>query len=246
MGVGNGPGAVCCGTDWQSQGKYDRFMESLGRSPQTDWTNISPAQMRDADFPIYVYDQKPGDLVVFPSMIAHQVWNVTQGVTKIVWNIFHFSSAKVFMEDIHPAYQRQCHVDTARVPLVLFNFLKTLRDTNSHNHAKEAEVVINLFQLLVDEEAIEQETPESVRSVDTQGSVVECSFCGCTIWNRHLRCDTCGDFDLCMSCFVSGRSCKHTSAFRLMQIEPIAACNALLRQACVRLGASPRLHLPSR
>lgn len=42
-------------------------MEELGKSPHTDWTNVSIAQLRSANFPIYVTFQEPGDLIVYPS-----------------------------------------------------------------------------------------------------------------------------------------------------------------------------------
>ncbi|KJK65061.1 hypothetical protein P875_00010687 [Aspergillus parasiticus SU-1] len=76
-------GSLCFGTDQTSQEKYDMFMEGLGKSSHTDWANISIAQMKTANFPIYVTHQEPGDLVIFPSATAHQIWNVSSMVTKV-------------------------------------------------------------------------------------------------------------------------------------------------------------------
>lgn len=205
-------------------------MTKLGRNAQTDWVNVSSTQMADADFPIYVHDQRPGDLVVFPPMCGHQVWNVARSVTKVVWNILHFTSAQMFQTEIHPVYQRRCHIDTARVPLVLFNILHEIHEKSGSFRPKEATTVMNLFQQLVIEEAIEPEASPPVRSVDIHGSVIQCNFCGCTIWNRHLRCEICGDFDLCMGCFVHGRSCKHPSALQLVEIHDFTKFKTFLEK----------------
>ncbi|KAJ5322383.1 hypothetical protein N7452_010672 [Penicillium brevicompactum] len=167
-----GPGAVCFGIDNQSKSRFDIFMTKLGHNAQTDWANISTTQMADADFPIYVHDQRPGDLVVFPPMCSHQVWNVASSVTKVVWNILHISSAELFQNEIHPVYQQQCHVDTARVPLVLFNTLHEIHERSGWFRPKEAAIVLNLFQQLVNEEVIEPEPSTPVRSVDIQGNVL--------------------------------------------------------------------------
>ncbi|GIK01608.1 hypothetical protein Aspvir_005646 [Aspergillus viridinutans] len=176
------PGSICFGTDRQSQTKYDAYMEELGKSSHTDWANVSIAQLRSADFPIYVTYQEPGDLIVYPSATAHQVWNIGPMVTRVVWNIMHTSSVVSFFDYIQPAYQRQCHTDTGRVPLIP---LHALRDPTTLS-AKELKLLLEIFERLVDDDDTGSNVP--VKLVDTQGAVVECNYCGLTIWNRHLHC----------------------------------------------------------
>src|SRR5258708_7127174 len=89
---GDGPGSLCFGTNRASQEAYGTFTDSLGKSAHTDWTNTSIEQLRDAKFPVYVANQRAGDLVVFPALTAHQIWNIGPIVTKAVWNILHVSS----------------------------------------------------------------------------------------------------------------------------------------------------------
>lgn len=244
--IGIGPGTVCYGTDRDSQERYNVFTEKLGRSPHTDWVSILPAQMKLADFPIYVYDQRPGDLVIFPSATAHQVCNLAPSVTKVVWNILHLSSLMAFWQDVQPAYHHQCHADTGRVPLVPCNSLHRAFESNEHHRTKELTTLVDIFQKLIDDQIIEREIDTPMRSVDPQDGVIECNFCGSTIWNRHLHCDECGDFDLCMTCFVSGRSCKHTSAYSWAQIVPIPECKNLVKHVWNMLELAPQYSLPAK
>ncbi|KAF7121887.1 hypothetical protein CNMCM5793_009441 [Aspergillus hiratsukae] len=175
-------GSICFGTDRQSQTKYDAYMEALGKSSHTDWANVSITQLRSANFPIYVTYQEPGDLIVYPSATAHQVWNIGPMVTRVVWNVMHTSSMMSFFDYIQPAYQRQCYTDTGRVPLIP---LHALRDPTILS-SKELKLLLEIFERLVDDDDTGSNVP--VKLVDTQGAVVECNYCGLTIWNRHLRC----------------------------------------------------------
>ncbi|KAL5357685.1 hypothetical protein BJX96DRAFT_163243 [Aspergillus floccosus] len=220
---GPGPGSLCFGTDTDYQSDYDAFMSSLGKLSHTDWTNVSVSQLQSAGFPIYVTHQEPGDLVVFPSATAHQIWNVSPMVTKAVWNIMHTTSLVSFFDYVQPVYQRQCHTDTGRVPLIPMHALGSY-----HTNKNGMDVLLDIFQRLVDDEDV-GDTSIPIKLVDTQGAVVECNFCGLTIWNRHLHCEKCGDFDLCLTCFISGRSCQHISDYTWAELVPRGKCRELLQ-----------------
>src|SRR5271156_1647652 len=103
---------ICIGTDFESQKKYDTFMSARGISPHVDWENLGTDELLKADFPLYVYDQKVGDLVVFPAATAHQVWNPATLSTKLVWNILHPLSLKVGFHlrpaALQPAMSSRC------------------------------------------------------------------------------------------------------------------------------------------
>ncbi|KAL3479273.1 hypothetical protein BJX99DRAFT_222809 [Aspergillus californicus] len=223
---GNGPGSICFGTDRKSQDMFDSFMADLGKYSHTDWANISITNLRRAAFPIYVTDQRPGDLVVFPTATAHQVWNISSIVTKVVWNMMHTTSLASFFDYVQPAYQKQCHADTGRVPLLPTYALQT-----SICNKEEHDLLLDIFRQLVDDEDTGRVAEPSllVKTVDTQGAVVECNFCGLTIWNRHLHCEKCGDFDLCMTCFVSGRSCKHVADYTWVEMISRGQCLDMIR-----------------
>ncbi|KAL3493627.1 hypothetical protein BJX62DRAFT_223676 [Aspergillus germanicus] len=192
---------------------------------------------RSADFPIYVTDQGPGDLVIFPSGSAHQVWNVSSMVTRVVGNIMHTSSLGQFFGYVQPGYPKQCHPDTGRVPLIPVYALQS-----DSLKGEDARRLLEIFRSLVDDEYLGQRTFAVHQTVDTQGAMVECDFCGLTIRNRHLHCGRCGDFDLCLTCFISGRSCKHAADYTWAGMIPRSICENIVQavETRFRLGLGLR------
>ncbi|KAL4882908.1 hypothetical protein BJY04DRAFT_226923 [Aspergillus karnatakaensis] len=232
---GNSIGSICFGTDSSSQMKYDAFMEELGKSPHTDWANIPVTDLWAAGFPIYVTDQRPGDLVVFPAATAHQIWNVSPMVARVVWNIMHTTSITSFFDYVEPSYQQKCHTDTGRVSLIPLHALRSLPTGRAFLPSVEEKFLLDIFHRMVEDEDTGQDST-LINLVDTQGAVVECNFCGLTIWNRHLHCEECGDFDLCLTCFVSGRSCRHAASYTLVELIPRPRCLEIVQAAARRVG----------
>ncbi|KAL6235548.1 hypothetical protein BDW75DRAFT_230171 [Aspergillus navahoensis] len=223
-----------------SQERYDAFMEGLGKSAHIDWANVSVNKLISADFPIYITDQGPGDLVVFSAATAQQVWKVSPMVTIVVWNIMHATSVVSFFGHVRPAYQKQCHADIGRVSLIPMYALQC-----GACGIEGESVLLNIFHQQGDDAA--QRSLLSIKTVDTQGGVVECNFCGLTIWNRHLHCKKCGGFDLWLTCCVSGRSCKHTTDYIWAETMPQERCQDIIKITRSRLGLqSSQLSRPSK
>ena len=227
-----GPATLCFGTDGDSQAAYDTFMDSLDKSPHTDWFSVSIDQLRTAKFPIYTTTQRTGDLVVFPAATAHQVLNLAPVVTKAVWNILHGTSVDLFMSYIQPAYQRLCHPDTARVHLAVLASILELNDNQDSTSSQDMVKLLYILKNLIDEEEITDRHSLIIKRVGApEGTVVECNFCGLAIWNRHLHCQECTDFDLCMYCYSMGRSCKHVSSYCWVEAYSRDHCLEILTQA---------------
>lgn len=213
-------------------------MDALGKSAHTDWANISIEKLKSAEFPIYITDQRPGDLVVFPAATAHQIWNISPMVSKVVWNIMHASSVATFFDYVQPVYQRQCLADTGRVPLIPMYALQS-----GACGKEEQNLLLDVFQKQVEDEDTGRESALPIKTIDTQGAVVECNFCGLTIWNRHLHCEKCGDFDLCLTCFISGRGCKHVADYTWAEMLPRGRCQDTIQAARSRTGVELS-HIP--
>ncbi|KAK2798484.1 hypothetical protein FQN51_007638 [Onygenales sp. PD_10] len=231
---------LCFGTDFESQVKYDAFMASRGASPHVDWLNLGPEELHSADFPLYVHEQKVGDLVVFPPATAHQVWNLGSVSTKMVWNILHPLSLEAGLNYVQPPFNRLCHPDVARSNLSLACAMLSLLREQSGPIPPDLPLLTGLFRQMVRDEMIDDQpvTPISlVRIPDT--AIATCDFCGTAIWNRHLRCNECQDFDLCLLCFLSGRSCEHLSSYSWAEIVPPATCSRVLMRAESILGYEP-------
>jgi hypothetical protein len=241
--------AICIGTDFESQKKYDTFMSARGISPHVDWVNLGTDELGKANFPLYVYDQKVGDLVVFPPATAHQVWNPATLSTKLVWNILHPLSLEVGFQYVQPPFNRLCHPDVARTHLSLAHAMLSLaRDDAPGILPPDLPLLSRLFRQMVHDESIEDQPATPITWVQVPETVVAtCNFCSTAIWNRHVRCSECVDFDLCLACYLSGRSCEHSQSYSWAEIHPPERCTRILVRAREILGFQPEEpHTPDR
>ena len=232
---------VCIGTDFDSQKRYDTFMSAKGISPHVDWVNLAPDELSQADFPLYVYDQKVGDLVVFPPATAHQVWNPSTLSAKLVWNILHPLSLEVGFQYVQPPFNRLCHADVARTNLSLACAMMSLIQDNPRIPLPpDLPLLTRLFRQMVHDEFIEgpSATPIQLLQIPT-GVIATCNFCSTAIWNRHVRCTECDGFDLCLACYLNGRSCEHSQNYAWAEIIPQEQCERVLARARELLGFQP-------
>ncbi|KAK2741250.1 hypothetical protein FQN57_005712 [Myotisia sp. PD_48] len=230
---------LCFGTDFASQAKYDTFMAARGASPHVDWLNLEPEELAKADFPVYVCEQWPGDLVIFPPATAHQVWNMSSVSTKCVWNILHPLSLEAGFHYVQPPFNRLCHPDVARSNLSLACAMLSLLRDDQVTTPPDLRLLTKLFRQMVQDEKID-DTPATQISVVRipNTAIATCNFCGTAIWNRHLRCGQCQDFDLCLMCYLSGRSCEHVSSYSWAEIVPQETCALVLSRAEKLIGYS--------
>ncbi|KAF3482911.1 ZZ type zinc finger protein [Arthroderma uncinatum] len=229
---------LCFGTDFSSQAKYDSFAAARGASPHVDWLNIEPEDLKKADFPVYICEQWPGDLVVFPPATAHQVWNLGNVSTKVVWNILHPLSLDAGLHYVQPPFNRLCHPDVARSNLSLAcAMLSLLREDRPATIPPDLPLLTKLFKQMAQDETIDDRPATTITLVPIpETAIATCNFCGTAIWNRHLRCDQCQDFDLCLMCYLSGRSCEHPSSYSWAEIVPQETCTRVVLRAESILG----------
>ncbi|EXJ75740.1 uncharacterized protein A1O5_00247 [Cladophialophora psammophila CBS 110553] len=237
---------VCIGTDFDSQKKYDAFMSARGASPHLDWLNLGSEELLKADFPLYAYDQRVGDLVVFPPATAHQVWNPATLSAKLVWNILHPLSLEVGFDYVQAPFNRLCHPDVARTSLSLACAMLSLLQDNQTMRSSplplppDLPLLSRLFRQMVHDESIESHpiTPIALVPIQ-QGTIATCNFCSTAIWNRHVRCTQCADFDLCLLCYLNGRSCEHSQSYAWAELVPAEQCTRVLNRAREILGFQP-------
>ncbi len=237
---------VCIGTDFDSQKKYDAFMSARGASPHLDWLNLTSDELLKADFPLYAYDQRVGDLVVFPPATAHQVWNPATLSAKVVWNILHPLSLEVGFDYVQAPFNRLCHPDVARTNLSLAcAMLSLLQDNQTMTNGSlplppDLPLLSRLFRQIVHDETIETPPVTPITHVPIQtGTIATCNFCTTAIWNRHVRCTQCADFDLCLLCYLNGRSCEHSQSYAWAELIPADQCTKVLNRAREILGFQP-------
>ena len=198
------------------------------------------------DFPLYAYDQRVGDLVVFPPATAHQVWNPATLSTKLVWNILHPLSLEVGFQYVQPPFNRLCHPDVARTNLSLACAMLSLIQENSAGVLPpDLPLLSRLFRQMVHEESIDGVSATPINLIEISNAVIAtCNFCNTAIWNRHVRCTECADFDLCLACYLNGRSCEHSQSYAWAELVPTDQCTKILNRAREILGfqaEEPRL-----
>lgn len=227
-------------------------MSSRGVSPHLDWHNLASEDMLKADFPLYVYDQRVGDLVVLPPATAHQIWNPSVLSTKLVWNILHPLSLEVGIEHVQPPFNRLCHPDVARTNLSLACAMLSLIQENQNISTPlplppDLPLLSRLFRQLIHDENIDSPlaTPISLVTLGT-GVIATCNFCSTAIWNRHVRCKVCTDFDLCLPCYLNGRSCEHPQSYTWAELVVPEQCNRVLNRAREILGFQLEPRTPDR
>lgn len=208
--------------------------------------------MLKADFPLYVYDQRVGDLVVLPPATAHQIWNPSTLATKLVWNILHPLSLEVGIQHVQPPFNRLCHPDVARTNLSLAcAMLSLIQDEQSAASQlplpPDLPLLSRLFRQMVHDESIEPPlaTPVTLVTLGT-GVIATCNFCSTAIWNRHVRCKACTDFDLCLLCYLNGRSCEHPQSYTWAELVTPEQCNGVLNRAREILGFQLEPRSPDR
>lgn len=206
--------------------------------------------MLQADFPLYVYDQQVGDLVILPPATAHQIWNPSTLSTKLVWNILHPLSLEVGIQHVQPPFNRLCHPDVARTNLSLAYAMLSLVQQPADDQPPlplppDLPLLSKLFRQMVHDETIESQPPVQITPVQlAQGTIATCNFCSTAIWNKHVRCTICADFDLCLLCYLNGRSCEHAQSYVWAELVSSETCNRVLARAREILGfqlEEPRL-----
>ena len=227
-------------------------MEKLGKSPHTSWDYISHKQLHMVDFPIYVVEQTPGDLVVFPSRTSYQLLNIGQMVTNVVWDIVHTSSVQTYFDYLEPIYNQVGYTDIDRVPIIPIHTLQRVRDGSidigNLRNRRDAGFMLEIFRKMILEERMPQTV--AIQTVDMESdNIITCSFCQSVIWNKHLHCNQCpeGDHgvDLCFRCFIADRSCEsHYTTYSFRQLFPRDYIYNLFNDVKRRLGWDSQINEP--
>ena len=85
--------------------------------------------------------------------------------------------------------------------------------------------LFDMYKNILLSESFSQKKPEKNVEYHEFQSNVTCSFCRCNIFNRFLTCPGCANslsgeedpYDVCMDCYVMGRSCACVSNLKWME-----------------------------
>ncbi|ORX53156.1 hypothetical protein DM01DRAFT_1336348 [Hesseltinella vesiculosa] len=228
---------------------------------------ISFQQLQEYNIRTYVVNQRPGDLVLVPSLCYHQVINV--GVTmKIAWNRMTDMSLLYGIRDQLPRYQKNARPESYRCKATVYfalkhilNNMETSKTLSGHREKSffsQCQVLLHLFAKHVllpemierlpaeevdDSEIIQDDVNVSPTPDRADYSFdVMCDFCHCDVFHRYYKCSEC-NLDLCMMCYATGRSCVHMCSLHMHEPENTLSNDLGIAEAHDSTNAMPTTRL---
>ncbi|KAI2794310.1 hypothetical protein POX_a00905 [Penicillium oxalicum] len=213
------------------------WLSELGHDLDLE-NHFAPLQAwQKAPFTTYVVEQKPGDLILVPPLAAHQVWNRGTRTMKVAWNRTTVDTLEAAFDEALGHARMICrdeqYKNKAIVYFTLERYSELLRKAPSKSLHSELQMLredfhrlFNLYTDILLSEGFSKNAP-SAKDIDFEKfeSNVTCSYCRCNIFNRFLTCPWCvGEghetYDICMDCYVLGRSCQCISKLKWVEQFP--------------------------
>jgi hypothetical protein len=188
-----------------------------------------------APFKTWVVEQKPGDLILVPPLAAHQVWNRGTRTMKVAWNRTTVDTLELALHEALPHARMVCRDEQYKNKAIVFftleRYSKLLRQAKKLDHPSVKQLwndfkrLFNIYKGILLSECFSQKKPEKNVEYHEFQSNVTCSYCRCNIFNRFLSCPGCttalggedDPYDICMDCYVMGRSCSCVSNLKWME-----------------------------
>ncbi|KAK3806445.1 MAG: hypothetical protein J3Q66DRAFT_393044 [Benniella sp.] len=223
----------------EDKDKAEALWRSCGHPLEYESYFATISDLQRATFPIYVVEQKIGDLIMVPSLCYHQVVNLGKATVKVSWNRLTAHGLSAAVHEVLPRYREIARPEGYRIKTIIKSTVEAWRNLLRNKPSaltipKESSVlslpkeylcqsfkiIMNLFRTIVEEDWVDLgvmkiENPQFVkpRRLDSDTPPAVCDFCSSDLWNRHFRCLECkvdGDeYDVCTRCFSLGRGCKH-------------------------------------
>ncbi|KAL4896321.1 JmjC domain protein [Aspergillus ambiguus] len=180
---------------------------------------------KSAPFKTYIVEQRVGDFILVPPLAAHQVWNRGTRTMKVAWNRTTVQTLKLALNEALPHARMVCRDEQYKNKAIVFYSLEhysaLLSQVNETQKAhpkvqqlrKDFEQLFNLYtSILLSEHFVLGSPKEKDMEYIKFDSNITCSYCRANIFNRFLTCPWCASdednaYDICMECYVMGRSC---------------------------------------
>lgn len=194
---------------------------------------------KNAPFKTYIVEQKPGDFLLVPPLAAHQVWNRGTRTMKVAWNRTTVETLEMAMNEALPHARLVCRDEQYKNKAIIYfsleRYSEMLRrvDTLKHPEAlqlwQDFQRLFVLYANILLSEMFSQSSrapkQKDVEYVEYESNIT-CSYCRCNIFNRFLTCPWCvrtlttdgsDTYDICMDCYVMGRSCACISKLKWVE-----------------------------
>ncbi|CAK7565659.1 MAG: hypothetical protein SEPTF4163_003582 [Sporothrix epigloea] len=189
------------------------FLSMLGHDVEVESHFAQINAWKKAAFPVYIVEQKVGDLILVPPLAPHQVWNRGTRTIKVAWNRTVVETLELALHEALPKARLVCRDEQYKNKAIIYytlqryykeleyaqtcrNFVSpSIRRGSWRKSFRTAQVVddfIRLFRLyteiIVDEIL---EPPEKIIEFLPFESNITCSYCRSNIFNRFLTCKHC-------------------------------------------------------
>lgn len=222
------------------------WLSTLGHDIELENHYAQISAWQRAPFKVYVVEQKLGDFILIPPLAPHQVWNRGTCTVKVAWNRTTVQTLEHAIHEALPKARMVCrdeqYKNKATIYYTLMKYSGLLRKAQqiaSRNPQdeqfiyaarkirqlhKDFKTLFNLFKEILLSEMFSQTLSKEYPEYVAFDSNVTCSYCRCNIFNRFITCKSCPDqfggddpYDICMDCFVMGRSCRCQSKFKWVE-----------------------------
>jgi hypothetical protein len=191
---------------------------------------------KSAPFTTYVVEQRPGDLILVPPLAAHQVWNRGTRTMKVAWNRITVETLEMAFDEALANARMICrdeqYKNKAIVYYTLDRYSDLLRKASKSSHPEvrmlqeDFHRLFNIYTDILLSETFSKNSP-AAKEIEFEKfeSNITCSYCRCNIFNRFLTCPWCvgegnDTYDICMDCYVLGRSCQCISKLKWVEQFP--------------------------
>lgn len=218
------------------------WMSTLGHDINIEDHFAQINAWKAAPFKTYIVEQKPGDLILVPPLAAHQVWNRGTRTIKVAWNRITAETLDMALNEALPHARMVCRDEQYKNKAIVFYSLERYSKLLCHVDesdfdSPEVDQLIKDFQhlftlyarILLSESFSPRLPAEKDVEFTAFDSNITCSYCRGNIFNRFLTCPSCvgpptsegeDTYDICMECYVMGRSCACVSKLKWVEQFP--------------------------
>ncbi|CAK7273057.1 hypothetical protein SEPCBS57363_005462 [Sporothrix epigloea] len=189
------------------------FLSMLGHDVEVESHFAQINAWKKAAFPVYIVEQKVGDLILVPPLAPHQVWNRGTRTIKVAWNRTVVETLEMALHEALPKARLVCRDEQYKNKAIIYytlqkyyqelEYAQTCRNfvspstrrafwRKSFRTAQVVDDFIRLFRLYTEIIADEiLDPPEKVIEFLPFDSNITCSYCRSNIFNRFLTCKHC-------------------------------------------------------
>jgi hypothetical protein len=223
------------------------WLSVLGHDIETENHFAQIIAWQKAPFKTYVVEQRVGDFILVPPLAPHQVWNRGTRTIKVAWNRTTVETLELALNEALPNARLVCrdeqYKNKAIIYYTLMKYSGLLKQALQLSNRSAAEAVaiasskkvrqikkdfkrlFELYKTILLSEMFAPDAKEHCEFIPFDSNVT-CAYCRGNIFNRFLTCKSCPDifqtgieepYDVCMDCFVLGRSCKCRSKYKWVE-----------------------------